>query len=158
MRGSGLSFKEHCLHPIAAMGGSPSSLGQLDDRSLTAVVIDQPADGGRPPASISVTSPPKPPWAGDVGQIRVEQRRRPGRGKTALIVVDMQNDFISGSLAVAGNSPTAADCVVQINQLRVLHSFDVVVQSQDFHPPNHCSFAASHPGAELFSKRLIPTP
>ncbi|GIW44700.1 MAG: nicotinamidase [Candidatus Binatia bacterium] len=53
----------------------------------------------------------------------------------ALIVVDVQNDFCpGGSLAV----PEGDQVVPVINKLAPL--FPVVVATQDWHPPNHCSF------------------
>jgi nicotinamidase-related amidase len=55
--------------------------------------------------------------------------------KTALVVVDVQNDFISGTLA---NPFNAAEIVPKINDLR--KKFDVVVISYDWHPHDHCSF------------------
>ncbi|CAK8986647.1 unnamed protein product [Durusdinium trenchii] len=57
--------------------------------------------------------------------------------KTALLVIDVQNDFISGSLAVQ-NSETI---VKVINQIR--DKFDCVVISYDWHPQDHCSFVES---------------
>lgn len=35
---------------------------------------------------------------------------------------------------------------------------DVIALSQDSHLPDHVSFAASHPGAEMYSHKQIPTP
>ena len=59
----------------------------------------------------------------------------------ALIVVDMQNDFMPGGpLGVQG-----ADAIVPlINAL--MQKFSLVVASQDWHPEGHVSFASSHPG------------
>jgi nicotinamidase/pyrazinamidase len=64
----------------------------------------------------------------------------------ALIVIDVQNDFCpAGALAVADG-----DAVIpQINAL--MQAFSVVVLTQDWHPANHASFAANHPGAAPFS-------
>ncbi|NCT57871.1 MAG: bifunctional nicotinamidase/pyrazinamidase [Legionella sp.] len=63
----------------------------------------------------------------------------------ALIILDLQNDFMSGgSLAV----PQADQIVPMINQLQP--KFDVVVATQDWHPKNHLSFAINHPGKKLF--------
>ena len=57
----------------------------------------------------------------------------------ALIVVDVQNDFCPGGpLAVPGGD----EVVPVINDLR--EGFDIVVLTQDWHPPNHCSFAKVH--------------
>ncbi|MHA3772924.1 bifunctional nicotinamidase/pyrazinamidase [Verrucomicrobiota bacterium sgz303538] len=58
----------------------------------------------------------------------------------ALILVDIQNDFIpGGALAV----PEGDQIVRLVNQLQP--HFDRVVATQDWHPPDHGSFAASHP-------------
>lgn len=61
----------------------------------------------------------------------------------ALILVDLQNDFVpGGALAVRDG-----DAVIPIaNQLQQSGQFDVVVATQDWHPPDHGSFAANHPG------------
>ena len=61
--------------------------------------------------------------------------------KRALILVDIQNDFVpGGALAVADG-----DKVVPIVN-RVEEAFDLVVATQDWHPANHGSFASQHPG------------
>src|SRR5690349_443619 len=59
----------------------------------------------------------------------------------ALILVDIQNDFCpGGALAVP-----EGDCVVPIiNRLQT--DYDLAVATQDWHPANHRSFAANHPG------------
>lgn len=63
----------------------------------------------------------------------------------ALILVDIQNDFLpGGALAVPDG-----DAVVPIaNQL--MENFGIIVATQDWHPADHGSFAANHPGHELF--------
>lgn len=68
----------------------------------------------------------------------------------ALIIVDVQNDFLpGGALAV-----TEGDRVIPvINQLS--QEFDLVFTTQDWHPANHCSFAASHPGKKPGDRILI---
>ncbi len=65
---------------------------------------------------------------------------------TALLVIDVQNDFCpGGALEVADG-----DAVVPaIN--RLLERFSITVVTQDWHPAGHKSFAASHAGAEPFS-------
>jgi nicotinamidase/pyrazinamidase len=62
---------------------------------------------------------------------------------TALILVDIQNDFLpTGALPVADG-----DAVVPIaNRLSASTEFDLVVATQDWHPPDHGSFAANYPG------------
>lgn len=61
--------------------------------------------------------------------------------KEALIVVDVQNDFIpGGALAVP-----EGDLIVPVaNQM--MGRFDLVVATQDWHPPDHGSFASRYPG------------
>jgi nicotinamidase/pyrazinamidase len=67
--------------------------------------------------------------------------------KHALILVDIQNDFLpGGALAVAEGDQVIAAA----NQL--MDQFDLVVATQDWHPAAHGSFAANHPGAEIFQQ------
>ncbi|MDV7214146.1 bifunctional nicotinamidase/pyrazinamidase [Azotobacter beijerinckii] len=62
-----------------------------------------------------------------------------------LLVIDLQNDFCAGgALAVAG----ADELVPTIN--RLAEGFAHVALTQDWHPPGHRSFAASHPGRRPF--------
>ena len=69
----------------------------------------------------------------------------------ALIVIDLQNDFCpGGALAVAGGD----SIVARVNDL--LMRFPVRVLTQDWHPADHSSFAASHPGAAPFSMTDMP--
>jgi nicotinamidase/pyrazinamidase len=71
--------------------------------------------------------------------------------RAALIVVDVQNDFCpGGALAV-----TDGDAVVPVIN-RLLPRFPVRVFTQDWHPADHLSFAAQHPGAEPFSTTEMP--
>ena len=61
--------------------------------------------------------------------------------KTALLVIDVQNDFCpAGALEVAG----ANEIVPYINEEMV--KYDCVVLTQDWHPKGHSSFATSHEG------------
>jgi nicotinamidase/pyrazinamidase len=62
----------------------------------------------------------------------------------ALILVDLQNDFLpGGALAV----PHGDQVVAMANQLQ--GKFDLVVATQDWHPPDHLSFAAQHEGKSV---------
>ncbi|KAG7176283.1 Nicotinamidase-like [Homarus americanus] len=64
------------------------------------------------------------------------------RPVTALLVVDVQNDFISGSLAIS-NCPAGhngEEVIPPINRLLQENRFDMVVYSLDWHPENHVSF------------------
>ncbi len=66
-----------------------------------------------------------------------EQERNRRFQDCALILVDIQNDFCpGGSLAVP-----EGDQVVPVAN-RLMPYFPVVVTTQDWHPPNHCSFQA----------------
>lgn len=59
----------------------------------------------------------------------------------ALLVVDIQNDFCpGGALAV----PDGSQIIPVVN--RLIDHFDVVIQTQDWHPAGHRSFATSHTG------------
>jgi Amidases related to nicotinamidase len=69
----------------------------------------------------------------------------------ALIVIDVQNDFCPrGALAVADGDAVVAP----INAM--LGDFAVKVLTQDWHPADHASFAANHPGAAPFSLTEMP--
>lgn len=69
----------------------------------------------------------------------------------ALIVIDVQNDFCpGGALAVAGGD----EIISRINGL--IGDFATVVLTQDWHPADHASFAANHPGAAPFSLTTMP--
>jgi len=69
----------------------------------------------------------------------------------ALIVVDVQNDFVrGGALAV----PDGETIVPLVN--RLIAAFAQVVLTQDWHPAGHASFASSHPGAKPFAVTTMP--
>jgi nicotinate phosphoribosyltransferase len=71
--------------------------------------------------------------------------RETGARKRALILVDIQNDFCpGGALAV----PRGDEVVPVANRLVV--SFPLVVATQDWHPADHGSFAAHHPGRKPY--------
>ena len=59
----------------------------------------------------------------------------------ALILVDIQNDFLPGGALPVSEG---GQIVPIIN--RIQPQFDLVVATQDWHPANHGSFAANHPG------------
>lgn len=69
----------------------------------------------------------------------------------ALIVIDVQNDFCpGGALAVAGGD----EIIPRVNAL--MAEFPVKVLTQDWHPSDHASFAANHPGAQPFTLTEMP--
>jgi nicotinamidase/pyrazinamidase len=62
-----------------------------------------------------------------------------------LLVIDVQNDFCpGGALAV----PCGDEVIAPIH--RVAPRFEHIVLTQDWHPSNHFSFAASHPGKQPY--------
>jgi nicotinamidase/pyrazinamidase len=62
-----------------------------------------------------------------------------------LIVIDVQNDFCpGGALAV----PRGDQVIAPI--LRIAPRFAHILLTQDWHPANHTSFAASHPGKKPY--------
>lgn len=65
------------------------------------------------------------------------------RDQSALLVVDIQPDFLpGGALGVQGG-----DSILDpIRRLMVSGRFPLVIATQDWHPPGHVSFASSHPG------------
>lgn len=73
------------------------------------------------------------------------------RATDVLLVVDVQNCFLpGGSLAVKDG-----DAVVPvINALA--EKFANVVLTQDWHTPNHLSFASAHPGKKPFDTVRMP--
>lgn len=66
---------------------------------------------------------------------------------SALVLVDLQYDFCpGGALAVAGGDETIAVAN------REMAGFDTVVATQDWHPRDHGSFAANHPGKSPYDR------
>merc|ERR1712060_821498 len=77
--------------------------------------------------------------------------------QTALIVVDMQNDFCTGgSLCVSGNE----EIFPIIEKLRTDAAFKAryshVYFTRDWHPQNHCSFQSNNEGSTLFQPITLP--
>ena len=58
-------------------------------------------------------------------------------GRKILLVVDVQRDFIDGSLAVPG----AEAIIPEINGIK--NGADLVYFTLDWHPKDHCSFKAN---------------
>jgi len=62
--------------------------------------------------------------------------------KKALVLVDLQNDFIpGGSLAVR-----EGDAVIPVANNVQKKKWDLIVATQDWHPKDHGSFASNHRG------------
>ncbi len=68
-------------------------------------------------------------------------RNYPGQLMRALIIVDIQYDFLpGGALAV----PNGDEIIGDVN--RIQKDYDLVVATQDWHPAGHKSFASVHAG------------
>ncbi|CDF81269.1 nicotinamidase [Formosa agariphila KMM 3901] len=63
----------------------------------------------------------------------------------ALILVDIQNDFLPGGTLAVSNGD---EIIPLVNNLQ--SKFDLVVASQDWHPENHASFASNHDNKNVF--------
>jgi nicotinamidase/pyrazinamidase len=61
--------------------------------------------------------------------------------KRALILVDLQNDFLPGGALPV---PEGDQVIPLANELQ--ERFELVVATQDWHPAEHASFAANHSG------------
>jgi nicotinamidase/pyrazinamidase len=68
----------------------------------------------------------------------------------ALLLIDIQNDFLpGGALAV----PFGDEILDPVNAL--IPRFELVIASQDWHPANHASFAANHPGKGVGDRIVV---
>jgi nicotinamidase/pyrazinamidase len=64
-----------------------------------------------------------------------------------LLLIDIQNDFMpGGALAISGGD----EIIPVVNEL--MPQFDLIVATQDWHPADHGSFAANHPGKNIFDQ------
>jgi nicotinamidase-related amidase len=63
---------------------------------------------------------------------------------TALVLIDIQNDFITGSL----NNSRAPAILPKVYKLLDDHEWPFIVASQDWHPIGHVSFASAHTGSQ----------
>jgi nicotinamidase/pyrazinamidase len=59
----------------------------------------------------------------------------------ALVIVDLQNDFLPGGALPV---PHGDEVIPLANELQ--QRFALVLATQDWHPPDHGSFAPNHPG------------
>ena len=69
---------------------------------------------------------------------------------TALVIIDIQNDFCpGGALAVSGGDQIVSGVIELAKQ------FDTVVLTQDWHPANHTSFASNHEGKNPYDSAKL---
>lgn len=68
----------------------------------------------------------------------------------ALLLIDIQNDFLpGGALAV----PRGDKIIPIVNKIQ--DHFDLIVATQDWHPQDHKSFASNHEGKNTFDTILL---
>ncbi len=65
----------------------------------------------------------------------------------ALLIVDIQYDFLPGGALEVPQG----DVVIPVAN-RLQDFFELVVATQDWHPPDHASFASNHPGKKAMEK------
>ena len=61
----------------------------------------------------------------------------------ALLIVDVQNDFLPGGALAAPRGDEVIPVIASLTP-----AFPLVFATQDWHPADHGSFAANHPGKE----------
>jgi nicotinamidase/pyrazinamidase len=70
---------------------------------------------------------------------------------STLLVIDVQNDFCpGGQLAVAGG-----DLIIPVIH-RIAPRFEHILLTQDWHPPDHRSFASAHSGKRAYDEIEMP--
>lgn len=69
--------------------------------------------------------------------------------RTALIVVDLQPDFMPGGALACHEGDAIVPGIARLLRAR---RFRHVVATQDWHPAGHASFASAHPGTRPFQQ------
>jgi nicotinamidase/pyrazinamidase len=89
--------------------------------------------------------------AGAAGSLAFAAAKVKPDAKSALIVVDVQNCFVTGgTLPVKGGE----EVVPVINKLA--SAFENIVVTQDWHTKGHASFASAHAGKKPFEIQKMP--
>ena len=73
------------------------------------------------------------------------------RDRDALLVVDLQHDFIPGGALAVGEGDAVVAPIAALAP-----AFATVVATQDWHPRGHVSFASAHPGRRPFETLQLP--
>lgn len=71
---------------------------------------------------------------------------------SALIIVDLQNDFCSGGSLEIQDADTT---VKFINDIKKIYHWSLVVLTANWHPKDHVSFQENNPDSELFKDAYI---
>ncbi len=66
----------------------------------------------------------------------------------ALILIDLQNDFLPGGALAVKNGDEVLPVANRLSALKG-KIFDLVVATQDWHPQSHGSFASNNPGRKI---------
>lgn len=69
--------------------------------------------------------------------------------RDALIVIDLQNDFLPGGALAVNDGDAVLPGIIELST-----KFDTVVLTQDWHPAGHASFASSHNAAPFSTTQL----
>lgn len=72
---------------------------------------------------------------------------------SALIIIDLQEDFINGSLAV-GEANEVIEPILGLLDF----NWDAVIATKDWHPADHTSFASNHTNVKPFDVIDFPNP
>ena len=70
---------------------------------------------------------------------------------SALIIVDVQNDFCTGGALAVPHNERIFPIINSISPL-----FSTVVATKDWHPPQHISFASTHPQKHMHDTITVP--
>jgi nicotinamidase/pyrazinamidase len=89
----------------------------------------------------------------DRDEVPVDRDEMPvDRGSTALLLIDIQPDFLpGGALAVARGD----EILEPVRRLLERDAYGLYVATQDWHPAGHVSFASSHPGRAPFDTIVV---
>lgn len=69
--------------------------------------------------------------------------------RSALLVVDVQSDFLPGGPLAVPDSDRIISPVADLMDAKL---FDLIVATQDWHPPDHVSFASNHRARKAFER------
>lgn len=87
-----------------------------------------------------------------VASILLGKRKARRRAMRVLARIDIQNTFMPADPNIAGTGelpvPGAPAVIPVINRLSRCGFFDMIVDSQDYHPPDHGSFYTMHAGKQ----------
>lgn len=85
-------------------------------------------------------------------ELAKHRKKSQDQAVAALIIIDVQNDFFEGEMAVEN----AHQIIPIINKLRKNKLFKYVFQARDWHPKGHISFQSNNPGTQLYQQIKNP--